>query len=145
MKKELPVRRKRSRTVYITASFSPLILVKSRGLCLCAVWADYPSGITNIYTCGDDSVLQITKLHWRSDSLLSIWIHQGCTGHHGLQIIKSLRCYGSLALPYTFNSLDGIGTFPWDFDILEALASLQFSNCSQSKRTTCCDASTGLR
>ncbi|CUT99721.1 integrator complex subunit 8 [Echinococcus multilocularis] len=151
VKKELPVRRKRSRTVYITASFSPLVLVKSRGLCVYAVWAGSPSVITKIHTrantgtssildvkcclqcekgkeveaekpgimakactcqvsqgtlrntCGDDSVQQFTGLHWRSDSPLSIWIHQGCTDHHGLQAIKSLRCDGNLALPYTFN------------------------------------------
>ncbi|KAH9281350.1 Integrator complex subunit 8 [Echinococcus granulosus] len=54
----------------------------------------------------------------------------------GLQIIESLRCEGNLALPYTFDSLDGIAAFLWNLDLLEALANLQFSNCSQSKRTT---------
>lgn len=54
----------------------------------------------------------------------------------GLQIIDSLRCEGNAVLPYTFDSLDGIATFLWNLDLLEALANLQFFNSSQSKKTT---------
>ncbi|KAL5103437.1 Integrator complex subunit 8 [Taenia crassiceps] len=54
----------------------------------------------------------------------------------GLQIIDSLRCEGNVVLPYTFDSLDGIATFLWNLDLLEALANLQLFNGSQSKKTT---------